>query len=174
MALKRLKRELRVLHKEQSSGNLSDVHVFPSEDQFSWDCCFAGPEDTPFEGGWFWYTLIFPADFPFKPPEVKQETPIYHPELNRPCSYCGFNDGMLKKWKPVMYVKHIFKYIEEQLRCPHGKRCVNTVWDVYDNDYATYCLIAKEWTREYANKPPLSLLPAPPSAKTDNAEGLEA
>ena len=75
---------------------------------------------------------------------------------------------MLKRWKPVIYIKRVLTYIKEQLKKPDGKRCVQDIWDVYDKDYATYCLIAKEWTREYANKPPHSLLPAASPAETSN------
>jgi ubiquitin-protein ligase len=34
-----------------------------------------GPPDTPYHNGWYWGKLIFPSDYPFKPPSIRMSTP---------------------------------------------------------------------------------------------------
>lgn len=40
-----------------------------------WHYCVRGPIDTPYEGGYFHGKLIFPKEFPFKPPSILMMTP---------------------------------------------------------------------------------------------------
>jgi len=40
-----------------------------------WHYCVRGPIDTPYEGGYFHGKLIFPKEFPFKPPSIFMMTP---------------------------------------------------------------------------------------------------
>ena len=48
------------------------------DNPFKWRVTLFGPRDTPYNGGIFFLTLIFPEDYPSHPPEVKFDTPIYH------------------------------------------------------------------------------------------------
>jgi ubiquitin-conjugating enzyme E2 J2 len=40
-----------------------------------WHYCVRGAPDTPYEGGTYHGKLVFPADFPFKPPSIYMLTP---------------------------------------------------------------------------------------------------
>jgi len=40
-----------------------------------WHYIITGPEKTPYENGQYWGTLVFPADYPFKPPAIRMMTP---------------------------------------------------------------------------------------------------
>ena len=43
----------------------------PREDNvLEWHLILRGPEGTPYEGGEYWGQLLFPSDYPFKPPYV--------------------------------------------------------------------------------------------------------
>ena len=38
--------------------------------------------DTPYEGGKFLVDIIIPPDYPFKPPKMKFDTKIWHPNIS--------------------------------------------------------------------------------------------
>ncbi|ALC46295.1 CG5823 [Drosophila busckii] len=40
-----------------------------------WHYCVKGPEDSPYFGGYYHGTLLFPREFPFKPPSIYMLTP---------------------------------------------------------------------------------------------------
>lgn len=83
IAHSRLKRELAELRKsplERISAGLTDEG---SGNFLEWTATMSGPPETPYEEGVFSMRLTFPAEYPFKPPEVRFTTPIYHPNISR-------------------------------------------------------------------------------------------
>jgi ubiquitin-conjugating enzyme E2 J2 len=48
-----------------------------------WHYVVEGPKDTAFEGGYFWGKLIFPKEYPLKPPGVLMFTPSGRFKPNR-------------------------------------------------------------------------------------------
>jgi ubiquitin-conjugating enzyme (huntingtin interacting protein 2) len=43
---------------------------------------FSGPPDTPYEGGTYFVDIKIPSDYPFRPPLMKFETKIWHPNVS--------------------------------------------------------------------------------------------
>lgn len=43
---------------------------------------FEGPPDTPYEGGKFLVDVKIPTDYPFRPPQMKFKTKIWHPNVS--------------------------------------------------------------------------------------------
>ena len=67
-ALKRIYRDINSLRKDPLPG----IYFVPDEKN---NCLgyllLIGPLDTPYEGGFFFFMLAFPDDYPFSPPQVK-------------------------------------------------------------------------------------------------------
>lgn len=52
------------------------ITAHPSESNIlEWHYILTGPPDTPYEGGQYWGTLMFPPDYPFAPPAIRMHTP---------------------------------------------------------------------------------------------------
>ena len=47
-----------------------------------------GPASSPYEAGKFEVNIKFPEQYPFKPPDFKFKTPIYHPNITESGEVC--------------------------------------------------------------------------------------
>ena len=63
--------------------NIGATVGLPKQDNFyKWKVTLMGPKDTPYEFGMFYIEVIFPKNYPNRPPEIHFITPIYHPNVN--------------------------------------------------------------------------------------------
>ena len=60
-----------------------DISAFPIDEKniYKWHCIIMGPEDTPYQGGVFFFDIDFPVTYPIKGPRIEIKTPIYHPNV---------------------------------------------------------------------------------------------
>ena len=60
---------------------LDNIVAGPKDEKnfFEWEALLQGPEGTPFEGGIFPATLVFPKDYPLAPPTMKFDCEMWHP-----------------------------------------------------------------------------------------------
>ncbi|KAF2007013.1 UBC-like protein [Amniculicola lignicola CBS 123094] len=71
-ATKRLTKEYATISKSPPPY----IIAHPSERNIlEWHYILTGPPDTPYDGGQYWGTLIFPPDYPFAPPAIRMHTP---------------------------------------------------------------------------------------------------
>lgn len=86
----RIKRDL----KEFFTDPVPEVFLVPdTENICSSHAIVIGPRDTPYEGGFFYFFVKFPPDYPIKPPKVKlmttgKETVRFNPNLYRNGKVC--------------------------------------------------------------------------------------
>ena len=84
MALKRIRMELEELKQYIKTEN-PPFTMGPRDgdadagNEFCWTGVLMGPERRPYEGGVFFVRILFPVDYPFKPPVFRFETKILHP-----------------------------------------------------------------------------------------------
>ena len=68
----RLRKELRDLKKNP----VQNITASPKENNIlEWHYVIEGPKNSPFEGGWYHGVVIFPKEYPFKPPSIQMTTP---------------------------------------------------------------------------------------------------
>ncbi|KAJ6439720.1 Major facilitator superfamily transporter [Purpureocillium lavendulum] len=71
-AQKRLTREYKTI----SENPPPYITAHPSESNIlEWHYIITGPEETPYHGGQYWGTLMFPPNYPFAPPAIRMHTP---------------------------------------------------------------------------------------------------
>jgi len=132
MALRRLQTEYKQLVAEPNylfsvSQNQSNL--------FHWDILLFGSPDSLFEGGIFKCQLVFPKEYPNRPPQFKFITPIYHPNIYPDGRVCisilhegkdEYNyESMNERWMPSHSVSTILMSISTLFANPNFESPAN-------------------------------------------------
>jgi ubiquitin-conjugating enzyme E2 J2 len=102
-AQKRLAKEYVAMQKEPPPF----IWAVPDEKNIlTWNYMIRGPPDSPYAGGEFHGVLLFPAEYPFKPPGIKMFTPSgrFQPDKKICFSMSDFHPG---SWNPAWSVATI-------------------------------------------------------------------
>ncbi|KAH9066536.1 UBC-like protein [Lactarius vividus] len=102
-AYKRLSKEYITMQREPPPF----VWAAPEEkDILTWNYIIHGPPDSPFVGGEYHGVLLFPSEYPFKPPGIKMYTPSgrFQPDKKICFSMSDFHPG---SWNPAWSVATI-------------------------------------------------------------------
>jgi ubiquitin-protein ligase len=93
------------------------VNIFPAPDNLQfWRALIVGPSGSPFEGGVFALNVIIPDKYPFSPPRITFETPIYHCNVNDSGKICL--DILLDSWSPSLSVPKCLEAIRTMMKNP--------------------------------------------------------
>jgi len=111
---RRVVKELKDITNDPPSG----ISAGPIGDElFHWKATMMGSEDSPYKGGVFFLDIRFPDDYPFKPPKVKFDTPIFHPNIDRKGNISL--DVLNCQWSPALTVARILLSISSLLEDPN-------------------------------------------------------
>ena len=114
MATVRINAELKLFQNDPplncSAGPIDD-------DIYHWTATIMGPTDTPYEGGIFFLDIIFPPNYPFKPPKIRFKTRIYHPNINSSGGICL--DILKDQWSPALTISKVLLSICSLLTDPN-------------------------------------------------------
>lgn len=148
MSLRRIKKELEELEKDPPSN----VSAGPEGDELhKWTATILGPEDTPYHGGIFHLSIIFPDRYPFKPPQIHFKTKIYHPNISPRGGICL--DILKEQWSPALTISRVLLSICSLLNDPNpDDPLVPNIADLYRNNRAKFNANAVEWTLKYASE----------------------
>jgi len=102
---------------------------------FNWDFVMIGPDDTLYEGGIFNGKIIFPANYPNKPPQVTFTSKIIHPNIYKDGKVCisilhegedqyGYED-VSERWSPTQSINSIMMSILSLFSCPNFESPAN-------------------------------------------------
>ncbi|KAJ5689040.1 Ubiquitin-conjugating enzyme [Penicillium macrosclerotiorum] len=149
---RRVGKELADIHADPHSqikaepvGNQDDVtHLRGS---------FPGPPDTPYQGGTYNIDIKIPLDYPFRPPVMKFETKVWHPNVSSQTGAICL-DTLSSAWSPVLTIKSALISLQSLLSTPEPK-------DPQDAEVANMLLqrpkeferVAREWAVIYAGAP---------------------
>jgi ubiquitin-conjugating enzyme E2 A len=110
---RRLRHELVSLIRDPPEG----VSATPIDDTMKvWESVICGPPGTPLEGGVFELSLKFTDEYPFRPPNVKFVSEVFHPNVSKDGRICL--DILSDKWSPSMDVRCILISIQSLLVNP--------------------------------------------------------
>jgi ubiquitin-conjugating enzyme (huntingtin interacting protein 2) len=114
---------------------------------------FEGPPDTPYEGGKFVVDIEIPNDYPFRPPKMKFDTKLWHPNVSSQTGAICL-DTLSSAWSPVLTIKSALISLQSLLSTPEPK-------DPQDAEVASQLLKspaefqhkAYEWAVKFAGAP---------------------
>ena len=146
MSLRRIQKELNDLRLDPPA-NCSAGPV--GEDLFRWEGVIMGPSESPYTGGVFKLSILFPVDYPFKPPHMQFTTKIYHPNINAAGLICL--DILKGQWSPALTISKVLLSITSLLTDPNpDDPFVPEIANLYKRDRAAYETEAKAWTLRHA------------------------
>lgn len=120
------------------------------DDLRKWEATIIGPKGSPFENGVFKLKISIPANYPFAPPEVKFETPVYHPNINRGGAICL--DILKDQWAPSLSISKVLLSICSLLTDPNPNDPLDPeVARIYKENKLKYEVTARQWTEQYAS-----------------------
>lgn len=163
---RRLQKEIQDIQKDTHSGiTITSPSGSPSDpitDFTRFKGHFLGPPDTPYEGGKYVVDIRITGEYPFKPPEMRFVTKIWHPNVSSQTGAICL-DTLGTAWSPVLTLKSALISLQSLLSSPEPK-------DPQDAEVASMLLtrpeefahVAREWAVRYAEAPK----PVPGSART--------
>jgi len=120
-----------------------------NDDIFNWSATVMGPQSSPYEGGVFYLNIVFPQNYPFKPPKITFVTKVYHPNINSGGGICL--DILKDQWSPALTIDKVLLSICSLLTNPNpDDPLVLDIANQYKNNRVAYDMTAREWTQYYA------------------------
>lgn len=146
--IKRISKELEECRQDSESG--VSLELVNENDLTHLTGYFKGPPGTPYEGGVFQVDIHIPNEYPFKPPQIKFLTKIYHPNISSVTGAICL-DILKDAWTPILTLKSSLISLQSLLQSPEPN-------DPQDAEVAKHYLTNKKgfeetaayWTKIYA------------------------
>uniref|UniRef100_A0A0A9WL42 Ubiquitin-conjugating enzyme E2-18 kDa n=1 Tax=Lygus hesperus TaxID=30085 RepID=A0A0A9WL42_LYGHE len=112
------------------------------------------PETPPYKDGAFRVEMIFPQEYPFKPPKLIMKTKIYHPNFDEKGQVCM---GMLtpENWKPSTSMEQVLQAYIALINDPDPTDALRAdIGNELATDKNRFTKNAVTFTKKYAEKRP--------------------
>jgi len=129
-----LSKQLRELKKSSVDG--FSAGLIDDDDIFKWEVVIYGPPETIYEGGMFKAHLLFPKEYPHRPPKMKFVSDMWHPNIDQNGDVCisilhepgddkyGYEKAA-ERWLPVHTVETICISVISMLADPNDESPAN-------------------------------------------------
>lgn len=146
--VKRIAKELEECRQDTQSG--VSLQLFDENDLTHLTGFFKGPPSTPYQGGIFQVDIKIPNEYPFKPPQMRFTTKIYHPNISSVTGAICL-DILKDAWTPILTLKSSLISLQSLLQSPEPN-------DPQDAEVAKHYLTNRKgfeetaayWTKIYA------------------------
>jgi len=115
----------------------------------AWECGIPGKDNTIWAGGLFKISLVFPDEYPTKPPKCKFTPALFHPNVYPSGTVCLSILNEDEGWKPAITMKQILIGIQELLDEPNPESPAQAeAYNLFRKDKEAYKKKIKEVVRE--------------------------
>lgn len=130
----------------------STVVLENEDDVRNWIVVMRGPVDSVYQEGYFKLKFSFPDNYPFKPPDVKFLTTMYHPNIKKDTGEICL-DVFTSGWLPTQNTTLILEKIASILGSPSTSSPLEPeIANEFSSDYNTFVKNAKEYITKYASE----------------------
>ncbi|XP_070780768.1 ubiquitin-conjugating enzyme E2 L3a isoform X1 [Enoplosus armatus] len=113
------------------------------------------PDSAPFDKGAFRIEIIFPAEYPFKPPKITFKTKIYHPNIDEKGQVC-LAIISAENWKPATKTNQVIQSLISLVTTPQPEHPLRAdLAEEYSKDRAKFMKNAEEFTKKHSEKRPV-------------------
>jgi ubiquitin-conjugating enzyme E2 D/E len=159
-SLKQHTRLTEEMHSLQSNGESGwYVESYYPNDFKKWRLYLSGLYGTPYEKGEFQLALTFPVEYPFKVPNFRFDTKIFHPNVDATGMLCIHHAN----YNPTSTIRSLLQDVMSIIRNPTPDYFINgeAAFLLY-NDPELFKQKAIEWTKNYStNEEIISNLSSP-------------
>ena len=159
----RLTREFQLCQQDNDLIQIGCNFGLDNNNIFTWRVSMVGPVNTPYDGGLFTLSIVFPYDYPSHGPEFKFKNRMYHlnvinNQFDKEFGHICVNS--INEWKTTGKVKGGFYTVKQALFdifCLFYNQGVDSAFDEkmaadYRNNPEAFNNEARKWTQMYAHQ----------------------
>jgi ubiquitin-protein ligase len=145
---RRIAADLKLITTEPPDG----VRLVNQKNLLEWETEIDGPIGTIWEAGVFKLLVNFPPDYPFKAPQVRFTTPMFHPNIHSNGGICL--DLLNDKWLPSYHVASLLTSIRSFLDDPNPDHGLNPdALNLFRCNKPLYEQRVKQHIQQHARRP---------------------
>ncbi|KAI1843146.1 hypothetical protein JX265_009885 [Neoarthrinium moseri] len=156
MASSRTRRIQKELADIEKDAKLSKITASPADatgDLTHLKAQIFGPPGTPYEGGQFVVDVKIPPEYPFRPPIMKFDTKVWHPNISSQTGAICL-DTLSTAWSPVLTIKSTLLSLQSLFESPEPKDPQDAeVAKMMMTDPEAFNIKAHEWAVLHADAP---------------------
>jgi len=151
-AIRRLQKELGDIRKSNLKS-FRDIQVDESN-LHNWQGLLV-PENSPYNKGAWRIDIVFPAEYPFKPPKISFRTKIYHPNIDENGQVC-LPIISAENWKATTKTDRVIQALVTLVNDPEPEHPLRAdLAEEYTKDRKKFLKNAEEFTRKHSEKRPV-------------------
>ncbi|XP_064619882.1 ubiquitin-conjugating enzyme E2 L3-like [Lineus longissimus] len=148
-ATRRLAKELEEIRK--NDGKVFRAIEVDESNILKWEGMLQ-TDQPPYSKGAFRIEIIFPAEYPFKPPKVTFKTKIYHPNIDEKGQVC-LPIIAPENWKPATKTDQVIQALAALVNDPEPEHPLRAdLAEEYTKDRKKFLKNAEEHTKKHSEK----------------------